>query len=117
MTSPSVEMIEARAARRAIQLAMEIGILDVQFEGDSETIIRELSNQEVMPNASGLIIEDAKALLHHFQRYMFTHTRRSGNSVAHALARRTLDIPSFNVWMEEAPPDIIPILYYDFLAI
>ena len=117
MTSPSVEMIEARAARRAIQLAMEIGILDVQFEGDSETIIRELSSQEVMHNAFGLIIEDAKALLHHFQRYMFTHTRRSGNSVAHALACRALDIPNFSVWMEDAPPDIIPILYSDFLAI
>uniref|UniRef100_A0A2N9FT78 Uncharacterized protein n=1 Tax=Fagus sylvatica TaxID=28930 RepID=A0A2N9FT78_FAGSY len=117
ITSPSAELIEARAARRAIQFAMEIGILDVQFEGDSETIIRELSNQEVMHNASGLIIEDAKALLHHFQRYMFTHTRRSGNSVAHALARRALDIPNFSVWMEDAPPDIIPILYSDFLAI
>ena len=117
ITTNSAELIEARAARRAIQFAMEIGILDVQFEGDSETIIRELSSQEVMHNAFGLIIEDAKALLHHFQRYMFTHTRRSGNSVAHALACRALDIPNFSVWMEDAPPDILPILYSDFVSI
>jgi hypothetical protein len=96
---------------------MKIGVLDVNFEGDSETIIQELSSQEVMHNASGLILEDAKTLLHHFQKYVFTHTRRSGNSVAHALARRALDIPNLSVWMEDAPLDIIPILYSDFLAI
>ena len=117
MTSPSPEMIEARAARRAIQFAREIGILDVLFEGDSEIIIRELSSQEVVHNNYGLILEDSKVLLNHFQRYAFTHTCRSGNSVAHALARRALDILDFSVWMEDAPPDILPILYSDFVSI
>ena len=110
MTNPSAEMIEARAARRAIQFAREISILDVNFEGDSEIIIQELSSKETVHNSYGLVLEDAKDLLH-FQRYVFTHTRRSGNSVAHALARRVLDIPNYSVWMEDAPPDIIPILY------
>ena len=117
MTNPSTEMIEARATRRAIQFAREIGILDVNFEGDSEIIILELSSKETGHNSYGLVLEDAKDLLHHFQRYVFTHTRHSGNSVVHALARRALDIPNYSVWMEDAPPDIIPILYSDFVSI
>jgi ribonuclease HI len=117
MTCPSAEMIEARAAKRAIQFALEIGIFDTIFEGDSELIIRDISRHGAMHNAYGLVLEDAKALLHHFERYQFTHTRRSGNTVAHALARRALHIQNLCVWMEDVPPDIIPVLYSDFSSI
>uniref|UniRef100_A0A2N9HBQ0 RNase H type-1 domain-containing protein n=1 Tax=Fagus sylvatica TaxID=28930 RepID=A0A2N9HBQ0_FAGSY len=116
-TCPSAEMIEARAAKRAIQFALEIGIFDAIFEGDSDLIIREISSPEAMHNVYGLVLEDAKALLHHFERYQFTHTRRSGNTVAHALARRALNIQNLCVWMEDVPPDIIPVLYSDFSSI
>ena len=112
-TCPSAEMIEARAAKRAIQFALEIGIFDAHFEGDLELIIREISSHEAMHTVYGLVLEDAKALLYHFERYRFTHTRRSGNIVAHALARRALNIQNFCVWMEDVPPDIVPILYSD----
>ena len=66
-----------------------------------------------MHTVYGLVLEDAKALLYHFERYRFTHTRRSGNTVAHALARRALNIQNLCVWMEDVPPDIVPILYSD----
>ena len=117
MTCPSAEMIEARAAKRAIQFALEIGIFDVIFEGDSELVINEITSQKTLHSTYGLVLEDAKALLHHFERFRFTHTRRSGNSVAHALARRALNIQNLCVWMEDVPPDIIPVLYSDFSSI
>ena len=116
-TCLSAEMIEARAAKRAIQFALEIGIFDANFEGDSELIIREISSQEAMHTVYGLVLEDAKALLHLFERYRFTHTRRNGNNVAHALARRASNIQNLCVWMEDVPPDITPILYSDFSSI
>ena len=116
-TCLSAEMIEARAAKRAIQFALEIGIFDANFEGDSELIIREISSQEAMHTVYGLVLEDAKALLHLFERYRFTHTRRSGNNVAHALACRASNIQNLCVWMEDVPPDITPILYSDFSSI
>uniref|UniRef100_A0A2N9IQD1 CCHC-type domain-containing protein n=1 Tax=Fagus sylvatica TaxID=28930 RepID=A0A2N9IQD1_FAGSY len=37
-----VEMIEALAARKAILFAKEVGVFDAEFEGDAETVIRDL---------------------------------------------------------------------------
>jgi hypothetical protein len=37
-----VEMIEALTTRRAILFAKEVGVFDAEFEGDAETVIRDL---------------------------------------------------------------------------
>ncbi len=70
-----------------------------------------------MHNACDLIIEDAKDLLLGFRSHKFSHTCRSGNSVAHALARRALDIHNCLVWMEDVPPNIVHVLLNDFHAL
>ena len=36
--------VEALACRRAVSFAIEIGLLEVVFEGDSETIINSLNS-------------------------------------------------------------------------
>ena len=46
-----------------------------------------------------------------------SHTRRSGNTVAHALARRASECNSSLIWMEEVPPDITHVLLNDFFAL
>jgi ribonuclease HI len=115
-TGASVDLIEALAAKRAITFAMEVGVTDVEFEGDSENVIQDLSRPEAPHNAYGLIIEDARLLLPYFQRYRLSHIRHSGNAVAHALARRALDINNLVVWMEEVPPDIVHVLLKDSSA-
>ena len=38
----TVAQVEALAARRAVEFALEIGITNVVIEGDSESIYREL---------------------------------------------------------------------------
>jgi ribonuclease HI len=113
----TVEMVEALAARRAIVFAKEVGIDDVEFEGDAVNVIRDLNSQVSIPTPYGLIIEDAKVILHDLQRSSLSHTCRSGNSVAHALARRAHNCNSPLIWMEEVPPDITNVLLNDFLAI
>jgi ribonuclease HI len=115
-TGASVDLIEALAAKRAITFAMEVGVTDVEFEGDSENVIQDLSRPEAPHNAYGLIIEDARLILPYFQRYRLSHIRHSGNAVAHALARRALDINNLVVWMEEVPPDIVHVLLKDSSA-
>jgi ribonuclease HI len=113
----TVEMIEALAARRAIIFAKEVGIADVEFEGDAVNVIRDLSSQVPIHTPYGLIIEDARAILQNLQRSSLSHTRRSGNTVAHALARRASNCNSPLIWMEEVPPDITHVLLNDFFAI
>ena len=112
-TRASVDLIEALAAKRAITFAMEVGVTDVEIEGDFENVIQDLSRPEAPHNAYELILEDARLLLPYFQRYRLSHSRRSGNAVTHALARRALDINNLLVWMEEVPPDIVHVLLKD----
>ena len=113
----TAEMIEALAARRAVFFAKEVGIDDVEVEGDAETVMHDLSSSAPLHTPYGLVIEDTKALIQEFQRLTLSHTRRSGNSVAHALARRASDCNSFLVWLEEVPPDITYVLLNDFFAL
>ena len=41
-----------------------------------------------------------------FQKLLYSHTKREGNSVAHSLARYANNIPDFLVWVEDVPPCI-----------
>ena len=41
-----------------------------------------------------------------FQKLLYSHTKRGGNSVAYSLARYANSIPDFLVWMEDVPPCI-----------
>ncbi len=88
LATHSIEMTEALATRRAILFTKEVGLTNAVFEGDAENIIRDLGSSETLHSAYGLVIEDAKSMLLDFQAYSVSHTRRSGNMVAHALACR-----------------------------
>ncbi|GMY22569.1 succinate dehydrogenase assembly factor 1, mitochondrial-like [Fagus crenata] len=57
-----VEAVEALAAKGAIQFALEIGIMEDEFEGDSETIVKALKDVCPSHTTFGLIIEDVRAL-------------------------------------------------------
>ena len=62
------------------------------------------------PNPSlalhGHLIQDVKSLQNSFNSLNFTHVRREGNNVAHALARWAIKKPNLTVWMEDVPPEI-----------
>ena len=45
--------------------------------------------------------------------HSFSHVKRSGNFVAHALARRAKRLADMQVWIEEVPEDLNPIVLYD----
>jgi ribonuclease HI len=113
----SIEMTEALAARRAILFTKEVGLTNVAFEGDAENVIRDLSSLEILHSAYGLVIEDAKSMLLAFQDFSLSHTRRSGNMVAHALARRATQCQNYLVWMEDVPPDISNVLLHDYSSL
>ena len=53
------------------------------------------------------VIQDIKFLVPSFDSYSFTHVRRQGNNVAHALARWAINSPNLTVWMEVITTKII----------
>ena len=56
-------------------------------------------------------------MLQEIRCHSLSHTRRRGNNVAHALARRALNCNSYLVWLEEVPPDITHVVLTDLYAL
>ena len=101
-----VETVEVLAARSAVCLARELNLDQVIFEGDAEVIIKALNNGGFSSSSFGHIIRDIKLLSSAFNKVSFSHTRRQGNRVAHGLARMACNFSTFQVWMEDVPPDL-----------
>lgn len=92
---------------------MEIATTKAIGEGDSETIVREIKESDPSLALHGHLIQDVKRLLDSFDFLSFTHVRRQGNNVAHALARWAIKEPNLIVWMEDVPPNIRQFLMAD----
>ncbi|XP_023888977.1 uncharacterized protein LOC112001046 [Quercus suber] len=92
----TVEVLEAMVARRAMLFMEELGLRHTVFEGDSELVVKALVGHCPDRSSIGHIIKDYKSLRSLFQTCSFSHVRRQGNGVAHALGRRARKSFSFN---------------------
>ncbi len=84
----SVEATKALAARRVVQFAIDLGLREAEFKGDSTTITEALISGSYNQAVFGPIIEDARSLKRMMHNHLFSHVKHSGNVVAHTLARR-----------------------------
>jgi ribonuclease HI len=100
----SVECIEAWAAKRAVQFISEIGLSEAEFEGDSKTVVAALNVSHPSAAPYGHLIADAQSLARALTSFCFSHVKRQGNALAHALARMAKTIDDIEVWMEDVPP-------------
>ena len=96
---------------------MELGFASVILEGDSEVVFKDLSSTEPSFALHGHIIHDIKQWASHSTCIRFSHTRRTGNCVAHALARRAISSPAQNIWMDYALPDIFHVVQADLASL
>jgi len=113
----TVAQVETLAVRRATKFALELGITKAIFEGDLETICRELNDPILSRALHGHLLQDVKSLSNSFQFVGFSHVRRQGNTVAHALARRAMREQDLTVWMEDIPPDIHHVVQADLATL
>ena len=74
--------VEAMAARKAVELALEIGFTRVVIEGDSDTIYKELSSIDPSLALHVHVIQDTRCLASSFVSHSFSHVRHQGNNVA-----------------------------------
>ena len=61
----------------------------------------------------GLLVKDVKLFANNFVRLSYSHIKRSGNSVAHNLAKHAIHIPDFQVWIEDVPLHVVSFLHSD----
>lgn len=69
---------------------MELGISLLEFEGDLEVVYRALRTADWSHPSIGQIIKDTLSIVGSLRTFSFSHTRRQGNYVAHALAKRAI---------------------------
>jgi len=110
----SVEVLEALAARRVVKFIVELGIASLEFEGDLELVYRALRSAQYGHSSISQIVKDIMSIIGALSFFSFSHTRRQGNCVAHALARRAIVSFPLLVWMEHVPYDIYPFVISDF---
>ena len=87
--------VEALAATTTLALAKDLGLTRVILEGDSPVVIKALRKEEQLLSPTGLLLEDVRMLSQSFQKLLYSHTKREGNSVAYSLARYANSIPNF----------------------
>ncbi|KAK8535167.1 hypothetical protein V6N12_056696 [Hibiscus sabdariffa] len=91
----------------AITFAKELGFRRVVIEGDSLTVVKKVCSLTSDGSLISPIIYDIRAVAREFVSIGFQFIHRTGNNVAHALARvgRGQQVPSY--WVEEAPPEAV----------
>ena len=72
----SADILEALAARRAVQFILELGFKQSMFEGDSEVIIKALDNEDFLLVSVGHIVKDIWSMLGLLQTKSFSYVRR-----------------------------------------
>ncbi|XP_075640379.1 uncharacterized protein LOC142612144 [Castanea sativa] len=78
----AVEEVEAIACRTAVRFALELGLEEVVFEGDSETITTAINSTSPCFSSFGHILDDVKDVALNFASATFVHVKRQGNAVA-----------------------------------
>lgn len=90
--SPTSTMGEARAALEAGKWARARGWNSVMVEGDNSSVIAAIQNRIMDPHLPyGAFISSLLSLETYFLNFASSFVRRSGNSLAHALAHLPLD--------------------------
>lgn len=110
---PTVAALEALAYRRAILFAIEIGLQEVVFEGNSEVIFKLLTVEQPCMSTFGHIIEDSRSLAARLRMASFTHTKRQGNNVADKLAKLAKNLYEPQVWLEDIHSNVTKLVTVD----
>jgi hypothetical protein len=97
------EGAEALACKRALQLAKELGCQRLVLETDNANVAAKLNEETRDLSALGPIIEEVKTMLRDIMFYEVKAVRRTGNLVAHKLAREGCMNKCTQTWFSEAP--------------
>ncbi|CAL5398418.1 unnamed protein product [Camellia sinensis] len=88
-----VDCIEAIAAVKALDFAAELGLTNIHLEGDSLTVVKAMREDGHLSASFGHFLQYAIDCSKQFSSFCVSHTRRSGNVVAHHLAQMAKEDP------------------------
>ncbi|KAL0006387.1 hypothetical protein SO802_013948 [Lithocarpus litseifolius] len=91
----------------AIQLAADVSVREVIFEGDSSNICKAIQGSVTMPPSIQNIVYGILVQLQTFRYFDISHVKRQGNVPAHLLAQHALHVEDFHAWLDECPSPIV----------
>jgi hypothetical protein len=108
-------LAEAYTLYKAVLLAIDCGFFAITCESDNDGVIRLLNDASKNPRLYiGNLIQGILCNRGSFRSISFRSIGREANKVAHCLATLAHQEPN-RVWLEEAPPCIIPLLIRDLI--
>lgn len=108
-----VAQAEAKALLFGLQRAFECGLRELEVESDCLHLVDLLQNKAKELTSTQIIANDIKCFTCKLEFCSFGFCRRSCNSVAHLIAKSSLYFEEELLWLEDYPPDILPLVIAD----
>ena len=107
-------MTEALVARRAVNFARDLSLLNIIVEGDCLQVIKALQRVGPCNLLFGHIIDETTKCLGQMLRgCMFQHVRQEGNRLAHSLAKKVVLFADTEIWVEALPEEVAYVFQSD----
>jgi ribonuclease HI len=107
---PDPERAELLACKHALDLAAEQGVDKVWVETDCLSAVTKIKGVDKDRSGHGPLVEAIKDQLKGFSDYSVNHVRRSGNGLAHSLAKEGCENKCNRSWVEVPPYFIVDLL-------
>jgi ribonuclease HI len=108
---------EAMTARMAIQLARELGLEQIQMEGDAKVVVEAVKSNAPDWSCWGHVTKDIRIALQYFKGWDMSFVSRTSNHAAHTIARSASTQVLDKVWTREVPECIRAIIALEKTAL
>ena len=95
-----------KAWEAGVLFARDVGIQDVEFEGDSLVVCNALQGLASLPSSVANVLTGFLNQAWLFRQWKVTHIKRPGNVPAHLLAQLAQHVRDYVAWLEECPSPI-----------
>ncbi|XP_019179600.1 PREDICTED: uncharacterized protein LOC109174819 [Ipomoea nil] len=100
---PIPYLAESLAVREMLLWLKSRSIQEVLIESDCQSFCTSFNSQLLDLSYVGLIVKQCQSIARDMGNVRVRHVRRSGNHVAHALARATVSLSVLGVWNDHPP--------------
>lgn len=109
----SIFVAESCALLRATILCNELGLVQMEFEGDAQQVVEAVNSNSADTSWEGQVVEDIKIIMSSHKYWSLQYMGRGGNKAADAATKIGLSLFSEIVWIEEVPDGVLPFIAID----
>lgn len=109
-----VEQAEVAGARLGVQQGKQMGFSKIILECDAMNVVRTINQKLKGYSPLLLFYEDIGRMKNSFESFICNHVRRSGNTLAHLIARWN-DVVIDHLWVDNFPQSFMALAGIDLL--